>query len=248
MRFFDRLTKYLRDRSAARGYTCDACGKEVFEYPAHRLCRECEDGLSFNASRACEKCGRRTLAEGLCLACKAHPPAFTKGLSPFVYIGETAGLINRLKNGSRRLAYYFGEKMTDTLLSALEQGEPVLVLPVPTTREKRRERGYNQAEALAEVVHARLQENGVCSSLDPDTLWCKEESAAQKYLTAAERRKNARRKYHLHKRKICRGKSVVLVDDIMTTGATGDACASLLLRAGAKTVYFLTAAALPERK
>jgi predicted amidophosphoribosyltransferase len=59
---------------------------------------------------------------------------------------------------------------------------------------------------------------------------------------------NASGAYHVHKRAFCKGRTILLIDDIMTTGATGSECAKLLLGAGAKEVYFLVAAATPEKK
>ncbi len=241
-RFLDRLRK----RSGERGYTCDACGREVFAYPTHRLCSDC-DGALARVERACPVCGRQTIAEGVCLSCKSDLPKFDCGVSPFIYHGETALLINRLKNGKPRLAYYFGEQMADCFCQRQDKCQ-VLLVPVPITPTKLRERGYNQAERLAEVVSARLTAHGFDVEFMADVLEKRRETASQKTKSFYERKENVAGAFFVHKRKACRDKTVVLVDDVMTTGATGSACAEKLKNAGAKRVIFLTATALEELK
>ena len=243
--FFDKLRK----ASLSRGYTCDSCGAEIFDYPEHRFCAAC-DGRMPTAKRTCPKCGRETLAEGVCLTCKSQTPKFTRGISAFPYKSEAAVAVNRMKNGNARLAAYFGEKMADRFLElCVEHGEePYLILPVPLTESRRTERGYNQAERLAESFHNRLTEKGIAAELDFAVLEKCKETALQKEKRGKERTENAQGAYHLHKRKACENRKILLIDDILTTGATGSECARKLLNAGAKEVIFIVAAALPEKK
>lgn len=268
MRLLRILLEKLRKKSNERGYVCDGCGAEIFDYPIHRLCADCEGILSVNDKYFCPKCGRKTVTEGICLNCKRKKPAFDRGFSPFVYIAHTAGYINRIKNGNRRLSCFFGEEMTKTLLRSYpkmsefeapryatnmenpSQTPPnsLLIVPVPTTQNARRKRGYNQAQDLAEQVAESLQKADYAVELDVDVLQKRKETAQQKHMHYQERIENVAGAYHVHKRSVCKGRTVVLVDDIMTTGATGDACAKRLLGAGAKEVLFLVAAALAEPK
>lgn len=235
--------------SGKHGYACDSCGDELFAYPLHRLCKSCESGLEKNDKIVCPKCGRKVVSTGVCTTCKSILPTFTCALSPFVYRAETASLVNRIKNGDRRIAFYFAERMTDKLLCRFPLTElDILTLPVPMTEEKRIKRGYNQAETLAKRIAECLAEKGINANLHTDVLQRKREIEQQKHLTLRERKQNSDGAFHLHKRKICQGKTVLLIDDILTTGATGSACAKLLLHAGAKSVILLTIASLPERK
>ena len=121
-------------------------------------------------------------------------------------------------------------------------------MPVPITFAKLRERGYNQAERLAEVVSARLTAHGFDVEFIADVLEKRRETAPQKTKSFYERKENVAGAFFVHKRKVCKDKIVVLVDDVMTTGATGSACAEKLKNAGAKRVIFLTATALEELK
>ena len=243
--WFDKL----RRASLARGYTCDVCGTELFDYPNRRLCTTCEEKLLF-PKRTCPKCGRETVAEGVCLTCKGSMPSFTRGLSPFAYKGEAALTVNRMKNGDPRLAAYFGERMAEKFLEGYEAelSPPLLLIPIPLTPTRLRERGYNQAQRLAESLQQRLLERWVQAELDGEVLQKQRETKLQKQTSGKERAENVQGAYHVHKRTACKGKTILLIDDIMTTGATGSECAKLLLSAGAKEVIFLTATALPEQK
>ncbi len=249
MKLFAFLKNKIREYSASHGCTCDGCGREIFDYPDRRLCERCETAMQRNDKGTCEKCGRQTLAEGVCLTCKTRPPRFTRGFSPFVYRGETAGLINRVKNGEPTLALYFGENMAEYFTAVCAEAQtPFLVIPVPLTKARVRERGYNQAEELAAALCRALKGKGVEAELRPDILQKRRETGQQKHMGYVARMENAAGAYHVHERKACRGRTVLLVDDILTTGATGNECAERLLSAGAEKVYFLTATALPERK
>lgn len=212
--------------------------------------------MRLNDGRTCEKCGRKTLAEGICLSCKSRAPRFTKGFSPFVYRGESAAFINRIKSGNPTLALYFAEKMAEYLMENFaeiasfkeENGNALMIIPVPLTNARLRERGYNQAFLLAERVCDVLKEKGVSAELYEKVLEKQRDTAQQKHMSYASRMENVAGAYHIHDRKSCRGKTVVLIDDILTTGATGSECASRLLSAGAERVLFLVGAALPEQK
>ena len=255
----------LRKKASERGFACDVCKAELFDYPKHRLCPDCLGALEYNNIHVCSKCGRKSVTEGVCLTCKSILPSFDVGVAPFVYRGNTAALINRIKNGDRRLAYFFGEELAKALLNRFPQlktqfdtgryatnaesrPEKLLIIPVPLTKSRQAERGYNQSQELCEVLTDELNRSGVGAEMDIQTLVKRRETALQKRLGLVARKDNVSGAYHVHKRKFCEGKTIVLVDDVMTTGATGGECADVLKRAGAKTVYFLAVAALPELK
>jgi ComF family protein len=238
-----RLGEKIRAFFAKGGHTCDGCGREVFDYPNHRLCRDCEGALWRNIDHTCNKCGRKTHTDGVCLACKKDLPQFTKGYSPFVYGGAVASLVNRLKNGDRYLSNALGEEMADYLRPHIDEKENWLVVSVPLTNEREKARGYNQAEELAKCVARRL---GL--ELDSEVLVKTRDVISQKYLSKKERMENAQGAYRVHKRKTVQGRKIILIDDIMTTGATGGECSRVLKNAGAIEVIFLSTASLPERK
>lgn len=238
------LEKY-RKYAANHGATCDVCAKEVFDYPNTRLCAACEKELVFTGTR-CPVCGRKTVTEGVCLACKSKRPIFQKGICALNYEGLSARTINRFKRGRRYLSYVLAERMADAFVKALSGSfdrSNAMLVSVPLTEARQKRRGYNQAEELSRRLSELLSVEYV-----EDVLFKIREAEPQKNLTSEERAKNVEGVYRVHKRKECKGKTVVLVDDIMTTGTTGSAIASLLLYAGAKEVVFLVAAATAEKQ
>lgn len=261
MEWKKRIKEWLWERSGMRGYVCDYCEAELFNYPQQRFCKNCEDRLLKNADRVCGKCGRRTHAEGICGECKHSLPAFTQGFSPFEYRGETASIINVMKTEKPRLAHYFGEKMATYFLQHYtgikrdnETGgyemncENILLIPVPISDKKRISRGFNQSELLARAVYRVLSQAGLDVEIDFDLLWKQKENEEQKHMSVQGRKQNVEGAYHVHKRKKCRGRTILLIDDILTTGATSSECALRLFGAGAKEVLVLTTASLCERK
>ena len=251
MRLLKDFAKKIREYFSDKGYSCDVCGRELFDYPSQRLCDDCREQLFVNDEKPCPRCGRRTVSGGVCMNCKRDLPKFHLGISPFVYMGKTAEVANLVKNGNRKLVYFFAAEMAKRLQDTLSNEElstPLLLCGVPLFATREAERGYNQANELAEQVCVELKKAGILAEYVDDVLTKTKETAAQKRRSYKERKENVAGAFHVHRRALCKDRTVVLVDDIMTTGATGNECAARLLGAGAKRVVFLTAASLPELK
>ena len=238
MAAIEKFLQNIRQKLASEGCTCDGCGAEIFSYPTPRLCEECQEKIVRNDGHTCEKCGRPMRASGVCSTCKETAPAFEGVAAPLAYHEYTALLINRFKNGKRYLCYYLAEEMAKALYR-LPQGEYIL-LPVPLTKKKRALRGYNQAEELA--LHLSTL-TGFPVRAD---LLEKKRDGEQKQLTAKQRRERAVGAYRLTERKFCKDKDFLVVDDVVTSGATLSEIASVLLRAGARSVCGLCVASVPE--
>lgn len=249
MGVLDKFLDGVRRRASEYGYTCDGCENEIFVYPDERLCQECDKKIIKNDKITCVKCGRAAKTTGVCLDCKSRLPKFTVGLSAFVYEGYVCSLLNRLKNGDRYLSFYFGERLAKYYLQKFPnlQQENLLVVCVPLTNQKHAQRGYNQSQEIAKAFVAYLAKHELTVPFDKDVLQKRRDAPPQKTLSKAERFQNVQGLFHVHKRKACRDKTVILIDDILTTGATGSECANLLLSAGAKQVHFLACASLQER-
>ena len=240
---FSKWIEKFRSYEKEHGFSCDICKKEIFDYPENRLCPKCKKVFSIDGHKICPKCGRKIHSEGVCLDCKSVYPTFQKGFSPLAYEGELARAVNLFKNGKRYLSRLFAELMKERFdgekgdLSA----EELCVCYVPMTKEKERRRGYNQAKELAKefsvLTEIPLVEDGIVKV---------RETKEQKGMSARERADNVKAVFRVHKRKECKGKTVILIDDIMTKGATGNEISRILLLAGAKQVLFLTVASVPE--
>ncbi len=220
--------------------TCAVCNADVFS-DGH-FCRRCLETLPWNAGFICEKCGRAIREDyPVCGECKAAMPEYDAARSVFRYEGEIIRLIKRFKTGERWLAEALAERMALLLLSDFSGAE--LLVCVPSTERARRRRGYNPPALLAEEVSRRtgvpFEENLLCKT---------RETAPQKALTRQERAKNLAGCFRVHERTKCRGKAIVLIDDVLTTGVTADTAARALRNAGARSVRVLTAASVPDRR
>jgi ComF family protein len=133
-----------------------------------------------------------------------------------------------------------GRRASRSWVVSGELADAAAVIPVPLSRGRRRERGYNQAELIARAV---AREAGI--PLRARVLRKTKERPPQAGLSAAARRSNVASAYHARLPLSLRGKSVLLVDDVLTTGATAEAASRALLRAGAGAVDVLTLARVP---
>lgn len=233
--FVSHLFSFL----SCKGKVCACCGADLYGHPY--FCEHCLRLLPFNNECICSKCGRATLQPcPACLECKANMPAFDAARSAFRYEGEIVRLIKQFKNGQKYLAEVFAGCMYPHLA---DFETPDFVIGVPMTEEALKKRGYNQSEllarALCSIAHLPYEGNVLIKT---------RETAAQKTLSAKQRAQNLRGSLRVHERAKCRGKRILLVDDVLTTGATASAAAQALLRAGAARVYVLTAASVPDQR
>jgi ComF family protein len=155
------------------------------------------------------------------------------------YDGPLRAILHALKYGKRpSLARPVARLMVAAAASAGDLLDGVdLVVPVPLHRRRRRARGFNQAEELARHLGLEWE----------DVLRRTRATPSQTDLPAAQRHANVRNAFAVRRRHEVDGLTVLLVDDVSTTGATLDACASVLRRAGAREVRALTAARVVSR-
>lgn len=217
--------------------TCVACGAATGE--PHGLCARCWSGLRFIERPFCERLGTPFAVDHgaplLSPAAIADPPVFARARAVAHYDDVARALVHRLKYGDRPdLAWALGAMMARAGAELL--GEADLIVPVPLHPFRLWRRRFNQAMALSRAV---AQASG--HACDPFLLARVKRTRSQVGLTKAQRRENLQGAFRVPaqaKPKLME-KRVVLVDDVLTTGSTANACARVLLRAGAASVDVL---------
>jgi ComF family protein len=167
-------------------------------------------------------------------------PQFHRAVSYGAYDGELRELIHLFKYNGIRPAGALLARLLDQAASQLQLSGELVLIPVPLWSGKRQARGFNQAEAIARAF-LRLKPSSSIQ-LDTSSLVRTRETASQTGLTRKQRRENVRGAFAVTKGEKVRGRSILLVDDVMTTGTTVNECARVLLRAGAKEVFVATVA------
>lgn len=214
---------------------CAACKAPVAT--PHGLCAACFASLPHLPHPACGRCGVPLRPEGageeICLPCRDAPPPFASALAPFAHDGTARTLVVRLKAGREELA----PLMARMMLAAGPLPERALVIPVPLHRWRLVQRGANQAALLAGAL---AQASGLVHA--PELLVRTRPTPPSRGLGRAERQANVAGAFAVPEagRARLQGRAVVLVDDVLTTGATAGACAGALLAAGASAVHVRT--------
>ncbi|MGN0795414.1 MAG: ComF family protein [Christensenellales bacterium] len=230
----DKFFAAIRNAVYPENETCDLCGNELPFKSRLNLCSECLSKLEFNNGRICLRCGSPILNEAdYCLRCENRVNAFRYNRSPLLYEGLAKKTVLSFKYGEKRyLSEFLGKLMTDEFIKNDMQASVATF--VPMTKKEKKKRGYNQAELLADCVAGNLK-------LDLRELLVKNgETPEQKKLSAKEREENMKGIFGCTAD--LKGKEVLLIDDVFTTGATANECAKQLIKAGANGVVVLTAA------
>lgn len=223
---------------------CPVCRGALSEGRRDPLCGTCWTGIARIAPPYCPTCGvpvltfegeRSPRPAGPCAACLAEPPPFDYARAAAQYGGSLREALHELKfHGKRALAAPLADLLVEQCGAELPGAIDALV-PVPLGRARERERGFNQATLIAERVAGGL---GVPAR--PRWLVRARPTLPQSDLGAAERRANVRNAFHAAP--AVAGRHLVVVDDVLTTGATAAECARALRAAGARHVGVLTVA------
>lgn len=199
------------------------------------LCMACLSSIPPLPAPICQLCGNSLIANGICRGCRFAPPGLN-GVRTFgTFRGALRACIHALKyEGNRRLGKPLG-----LLLARAYRDYGLrcdILVPVPLHGIRQRQRGFNQAQLLAESCSNDLR-LPLCSLLVRTR-----HTPAQTTLTAAERRQNVANAFHYSSTHPLAGSRILLIDDVCTTGATLESCAAPLFAAGARAVYGLTLA------
>lgn len=219
---------------------CLSCGIVVED--AGTLCGACWKGLTFLAPPCCACCGfpfPYAAPEGtLCVACSRARPAFDRARAVFRYDDASRPLVLGFKHADEtHAAPYYGRWLTRAGAALIADAD--LIAPVPLHRWRLLARRYNQSALLATAVAGPVE-----ARLAVDLLVRRRYTPTQGRLSRLGRRRNVRGAFALHPRwrDELPGKRVLLIDDVLTTGATVEECARVLRRHRAAGVDVLTLA------
>lgn len=227
---------------------CRACGGWIDGRDAEYLCSACWPQIRLVCHPLCIVCGRPFFdtsgGDHHCAACLACQPYFTRARAWGCYPRDDTTehplrqVVQRFKYGRKvSLGKPLGRLLAHGCQEFLQECSAELIVPVPLHPKRLRWRGFNQSLLLARQL-SRVYEVPV----DPFLLYRTRETPPQTQLAEDERRKNVRGAFATYPEKVLQGKSILLVDDVYTSGATVNECSRVLLRSGAKEVYVLTLA------
>lgn len=210
---------------------CVGCGAIIPE--GEHLCEYCtEMAGKVDFTKSCRRCG---MLKKECM-CSKRVFHFSGCAAPFYNDGVMQNAMYSLKFARKEyIAKFFAERMAITVKSDYSDIDFDVVTFVPMSLSKKLKRGFNQSELLAKRL-SRILKLPLCY----DLLMVGKKSAVQHKLTFDERFENAKGKFIANKKYNLNGKTVLLVDDIKTTGATLDECAKQLMLLGADEVYCIT--------
>ena len=216
---------------------CPLCGKTLLK-KNRKLCPECEKKNIFIKEPVCYSCGKQLASEETeyCSDCMKHPKNFKRGLGLCIYKEPVIHSLASIKyKNKREFSSYYLSEIRDRKLVQLKNLNLDLVIPVPLHPRKRRKRGFNQAEIFAEGIADMIG-----CSMENKLVLREKDTKPLKKMDPSQRKKTLLKAFHGNREvyeKTGRPKTVLVVDDIYTTGATSQGVTRSLKELGVRDVY-----------
>jgi len=226
---------------------CKICEKPIRESKGYSICEDCFKTIELIEHPYCIKCGKplpitdffEQNREILCLDCKRKKYSFEFSRSTGIYNKVLKKCIHLLKYyGEKKLAKPLGKLMVDYLLKNNEfENKFDLIIPVPLHKNDLKKRGFNQSLLLSKII------GDYFSIPVGESILIKHKiTPFQVNLSKKEREKNILKAFSVEKPEEINGKSIMILDDVFTTGATVEECAKELIKSRAKNIFVLTLA------
>jgi ComF family protein len=223
---------------------CILCRTYVGDHSSPQLCSHCTAGLEFNTPPFCLRCSRHLAVftpDGICSTCRRYPITFDSAWGAVNYNHNAQQLLHQFKYHQKTAVRHVFVSLLHDFLStynfSLESFD--YLTPIPLHPVRLRERGFNQSQLLADFVHA---ETGIPIAT---TLKRRRPTQIQAHLGPKERWTNMEGAFTISPSFNINNKSILLIDDLLTTGATASAAATTLKAAGASKVGLLVVALAP---
>lgn len=236
-RFFNTLVDIVYPK------TCVVCKHKLKEISCvdNLVCMSCWTKIKRNVPPFCYRCGRHLEKprKNICPECVKRQLHFDRAFSPCIYEGIMKELIHAFKyQGKDYLSYTLSRLMVEFIK---DYNLPVdlldLVIPIPLHKARLREREFNQAELLSDYIASTFNKNVLS-----DNLRRLRNTKTQTELETNQRLLNVKDSFGVAESREIKGKNILLVDDVFTTGATSSEAAYALKNAGANIVFVLTLA------
>lgn len=217
---------------------CPVCDK-VLESASLKLCPGCRKKLVYVKEPKCRRCGRQLLEDEreCCEGCTDKKLYFKRGVTLFLYNDAVRKSIYRFKYANRReYSAFYGEEICRHLGNEIEGFHADALIPVPLHKKRMRKRGYNQAELLAVEIGRRMK-----LPVQSRILVRERNTKALKIMTRAERENNLKKAFKIRENDV-KLDTVIVVDDILTTGSTINEVSKVLKENGIGNIYFVALA------
>lgn len=213
--------------------TCCFCGKVSRE----SICHACKKQVEYISEPRCKKCGKpiQQEAKEFCCDCEGKDTYYDQGRNLWLHKGMVKKSIYEFKYKNRRIyGIGYAEEMYRLYKEKIRDWNVTCIIPIPLHRNRKRQRGYNQAEIIAKHLGKLM---GI--KVDTKAVERIQNTKPQKELGPKERRRSLQQAFRIKKGWKCE-RSVLLIDDIYTTGSTIDCVAKVLKGYGVSKVWFLT--------
>jgi len=218
----------------------------LFDFFLPRLCVSCKTKLATSEKFICSECSSKLEHPTQIRIQKEFSRKFrndkiiSEFASAFIFHNDSViqELIHSLKYDKQFLVGKFlGQEITNNLKDKILEWNASLIIPVPLHALRKAERGFNQSEQIAKAIGKSFN-----IPLDTKSLKRSRFTKTQTKLTLAERKENMKKAFNLKANKKIKNQTIILIDDVITTGATITECARVLLENGANKIYALSVA------